>query len=60
MSEPGEDSKGFAAILGGAGLPVEQVKKMITETVSARPELAVAGAFAGGLIVAMIARRLGN
>ncbi|MEA2297945.1 MAG: hypothetical protein QOF77_881 [Solirubrobacteraceae bacterium] len=63
MSEPGVDStdgSGLIATLEGAGIPVAQVRTAVATVVKERPEVAVAGAFAGGLIAAMIVRRLGR
>jgi hypothetical protein len=63
MTDPGADSKGvggWAAPLESAGIPVAELQAKVTELVSERPEVAVAGAFAGGLLLAMIVRRLGS
>jgi hypothetical protein len=63
MSEPGADSSGnggLAASLESAGVPVGQITTAVRGLVDERPEVAVVGAFAGGLIVAMIVRRLGS
>jgi hypothetical protein len=63
MSEPGAGSTGIAglaATLESAGLPVAEVRAKATALIDERPEVAVVGAFAGGLLVAMIARRLGR
>lgn len=61
MTDPGEGSAGgWAAPLESAGIPVAQVQAKVTDLVRERPEVAVAGAFAGGLIAALIVRRLGS
>ncbi|MGI8802748.1 MAG: hypothetical protein ACR2KV_11340 [Solirubrobacteraceae bacterium] len=63
MSEPGAGSTGsggWAAPLESAGIPVAELQTKVTALVAGRPEVAVAGAFAGGLLVAMIVRRLGR
>jgi hypothetical protein len=53
-------SGGWAAPLENAGIPVAELQAKVTGLVNERPEVAVAGAFAGGLLVAMIVRRLGT
>jgi ElaB/YqjD/DUF883 family membrane-anchored ribosome-binding protein len=63
MSEPGAASTGAAKLLDSledAGIPVSSVKAMVDDLVRQRPEVAVAGAFAAGLLLAMIVRRLGR
>jgi hypothetical protein len=63
MSEPGAGSSGIGGLvasLESAGVPVEQLRAGIGGLIDERPEVAVVGAFAGGLIVAMIVRRLGS
>jgi len=63
MTDPGADSEGdggWSAPLESVGIPVEALQAKVTGLVSERPEVAVAGAFAGGLLFAMILRRLGS
>jgi hypothetical protein len=63
MTDPGADSTGtggWAAPLESAGIPVAQVQAKVAGIVREHPEVAVAGAFAGGLLAAMILRRLGS
>jgi hypothetical protein len=63
MSEPDRGSSGIGGVvasLESAGVPVEQIKTAIGGLIDERPEVAVVGAFAGGLILAMIVRRLGS
>ncbi len=63
MTDPGADSTGigsWAAPLENAGIPVAELQAKAISLVNERPEVAVAGAFAGGLLVAMIVRRLGT
>ena len=61
MTEPGDGSTaGWAAPLESAGVPVAQLQAKVTDLVRERPEVAVAGAFAGGLFAALIVRRLGR
>jgi hypothetical protein len=63
MSEPGAASKAIDALtasLEGAGVPVADVRTKAAALVKERPEVAVVGAFAGGLVAAMIVRRLGG
>ncbi len=63
MIEPGAASKAIGtltATLETAGVPLADVKTKVTALVNERPEVAVVGAFAGGLIAAMIVRRLGS
>jgi hypothetical protein len=63
MTDSGADSKGlagWAAPLESAGIPVAELEAKVTAIVSERPEVAVAGAFVGGLVIALIVRRLGS
>lgn len=61
MTEAGGGTTGGrAAPLERTGTPVAQVQAKVTDLVRERPEVAVAGAFAGGLIAALIVRRLGS
>ncbi len=62
MTESGsaDAGGGLLSTLEGAGIPVAELRSTVTALVTERPEVAVAGAFAGGLIAAMIVRRLGR
>jgi hypothetical protein len=63
MSEPGAASKAIGVLtasLESAGMPVADVRTKVGALVKERPEVAVVGAFAGGLLAAMIVRRLGG
>jgi hypothetical protein len=63
MIEPGAASKAIGtltATLETAGVPVSDVRAKVNALVNERPEVAVVGAFAGGLLAAMIVRRLGR
>ena len=63
MSEPEAASKGLGGVLASlesAGVPVSEVQAKVAGLVGQRPEVAVVGAFAGGLVAAMIVRRLGR
>lgn len=63
MSEPEAASTGLGGVIASlesAGVPVSEVQAKVAGLVAQRPEVAVVGAFAGGLIAAMIVRRLGR
>jgi hypothetical protein len=63
MSEPAAASTGLAGLIASvesAGVPVSQVQAKVVGLVGQRPEVAVVAAFAGGLMAAMIVRRLGR
>jgi hypothetical protein len=63
MSEAGASSTGLGGLIASlesAGVPVSEVQAKVTALVDQRPEVAVVGAFAGGLFAAMIVRRLGR
>jgi hypothetical protein len=63
MSEAGGASSGLGGLIASlesAGVPVSEVQAKLTAVVGQRPEVAVVGAFAGGLLAAMIVRRLGR
>jgi hypothetical protein len=54
----GNSGEAFAS--GHAGAPPPSWQEPMQELAAERPELVVAAAFAGGLLAAMILRRLGN
>ncbi len=58
MSE--SDAGGSVDSTEGAGVSVAQLKAGAGALAATRPEVAVLGAFVGGLIVAMLFRRLGS
>ncbi|MEA2264607.1 MAG: hypothetical protein QOE27_190 [Solirubrobacteraceae bacterium] len=61
MTDAGSPGGGdLLARLESTGVPVEQIRATVTKVVGERPEVAVVGAFAGGLLAAMILRRLGG
>jgi hypothetical protein len=57
-SAPGPDSMPFAS--GHAAAPGPPWQEPMMELANERPEIVVGAAFAGGLLAAMILRRLGN
>jgi hypothetical protein len=63
-SAPGPSSVGGAASAAGSptfdGHAPDPVRQPLEELVAERPELLVGAAFAGGILAAMILRRLGN
>jgi hypothetical protein len=54
----GDSGEAFAS--GHAAAPGPSWQEPVMELANERPELAIAAAFAGGLLAAMILRRLGN
>jgi hypothetical protein len=53
-------ASGHAEMSGHAAGPGPPWQEHVTELANERPEVVVAAAFAGGLVAAMILRRLGN
>jgi hypothetical protein len=58
VSRLGNAAEAFAT--GHADTPAPSWQEPLMELAHEKPELVVAGAFAGGLLFAMILRRLGN